>query len=181
VPAPGHSRNVGRPGRKAWRQRHRPKRHNGVLFGDRSPERIIRWRPVRTACCFRLPMRARYGIAADKAHERRCEADLHRPRDRFTRAGSHSMRSDSHFPTLEKWLTRNFDCISSLTSSRPFLALSSLSNSASIIRLGTERLPVLLALLSLNDSFCCSFLRIDSTRNAFTCSTGDSRHRISVP
>jgi hypothetical protein len=41
-------------GRKACRSRHRPKRHNGVLFGDRSCERIIRWRPVRTACCLRL-------------------------------------------------------------------------------------------------------------------------------
>ena len=47
-------RSCCRPGREAWRSRHRPKRHNGVLFGDRSRERIIRWRPVRTACCLRL-------------------------------------------------------------------------------------------------------------------------------
>jgi hypothetical protein len=33
-----------RPSRKAWRSRHRPNRQNGVLSGDRSCERIIRWR-----------------------------------------------------------------------------------------------------------------------------------------
>jgi hypothetical protein len=43
-----------RPDRKTWRSRHRPKRHNGVFFGDRSCERLIRWRPVRTACRLRL-------------------------------------------------------------------------------------------------------------------------------
>jgi Tautomerase enzyme len=39
---------------KLGEARHRPKRHNGVLFGDRSRDRIIRWRPVRTTCCLRL-------------------------------------------------------------------------------------------------------------------------------
>src|SRR5580658_888334 len=43
-----------------------------------------------------------------------------------------SARELGHFPTLVEWLTRNLDCVSSLTSNSPFLLLSSLSNSASI-------------------------------------------------
>ena len=48
--------------------------HNGVLFGDRSRERIIRWRPVRTTCCLRL-IPAHGILAAWLRRSRKCTGE----------------------------------------------------------------------------------------------------------
>jgi hypothetical protein len=62
------------PWSRSLRSRHRSKRHNGVLFGDRSRERIIRWRPVRTTCCLRL-ITAHGILAAWLRRSRRCTGE----------------------------------------------------------------------------------------------------------
>jgi hypothetical protein len=96
-----------------------------------------------------------------------------------------------HFPTFTGWLPRNFDYASSLTSSSPFLSLSSLSNSASInvIHSCLEILPLLS--VSISSSNCltsgspraslsvgfgvCRFLTYCSSHRCSDCQQRDSQ------